>query len=70
MLYLKPWDNEANKPSQEILDSTSYLKLIPAAAEEPQETSAPDEAGSTSEPAAETADSTASPEATATSEAN
>ncbi len=70
MLYLKPWDNEANKPSQAILDSTNYLKLIPAAAEEPQETSAPDEAGSTSEPAAETADSTASPEATATSEAN
>ena len=64
MLYLKPWDNENNKPSQEILDSTNYLKLIPAAAAEPEETSAP-EGESTSEPA-ETAeaDSSASPEAT------
>lgn len=58
-LYLKPWDNEKNMPSQEILDATDYTKLAP---EEPEPAEGPESS------AAPEAEASAEPEASATPE--
>ena len=59
-LYLKPWDNENNKPSQAILDATDYTKLVP---EEPAEADASAAPESSAAPEA-----SSEPEATSTPE--
>ncbi len=54
-LYLKPWDDEANKPKQEILDATDYQKNTPleTPAPEGEEEQNPEESPETSDAPAE-----------------
>lgn len=72
MLYLKPWDNESNMPSEAILASTDYTKLIPAQTA-PEEETAPETTGEpeSSAPAeTEAPEETEVPEASASPETN